>query len=1812
MASSVQPPKPTAAKSSTPAMPPPQLIPVQSPRQNVQSPRPKPMQPSTPPPNQSPRKPDDPAFRRTEETGKPKAPPPRLMSEMPDTQEKKKLEENQTQQSVDLLTRPVDDLSFLDRKEEGEADDEFIEVKSEDGYEYVKEPEVINLRRDETSDSELEEERYYNEEKDEKVRAGLKKDRELKDRAKAMLKARRELEDRGGYELVNHNEMERANTTTLSQNPGATIIETLSEDFEVIEDDEVATKRDEVISLAGTEFTEQGFSVRSMRSLSKLEKLRLIAEYRKSIQKLTRNSREEQIVWEYVDKDSKSAYNEKDLNSRKRDKHSQNMSELESITDVREYDQVSRRNLRRHKQSEDEKDRDHLGLLLELLDSTVSELKRLRQLETDEENVEEVDREGWTLFSRLQVLLKRQGEVPETVKKVKEQVLNHPFMERHHLNVEQIIQELESNAQGRTPEVLIKIPVHILQEVRKEQAFRSKPYEPWFNQKGYLRDSLGRLKEDATLEQTAIWYQNHVSALGGRGQTQTDVAGYDQHRKSTITLNVGCYNLGNFQRPTILPNGVKMSNDATKTVKYYGNDEYRPNQFNTLLEMWGQNMCHIVCTQEAGSLIEIDKDDHFVNRFALKGAYANADKPQTVAVHVRAGTHGKVRVKQEMYIRRRDLIREGDNSPRDDKTLNSWVISAGFFEVTFGELISGRNEDGDTRVERAGLPVVSVGVYHINPFWCRAMSIVRRAFGMFLDSVNKWTCDVIAGDANGAGYKFTSKQPTPNYHDSCIEQMLRSFEQQANARYPNQEEYHISVIGYSNNFAMDITDPKFLTEQRGDCLWIHILTWGRTQKQKELRKVIKEIGVTQAIARDKRWRGVSFPCQWHIHRNVGVVETSKALLIGLSEKDASWHTPMILVVKEYCTTRDRQRSASGKKMDKFKGEEHLRYKRGEITKEDYKHSIKLYQANILAGNQHHLQREGVVPNGAQYEEWMRQAHMRKEQAFEVQEQKRARLQEERQQRGEAIFRDHDGNVFDLSAPRHQKYDDRNWQARDRSQPVNRDNYRRKEWREENSTYSQRKRDRKYDDGSWNDDSWKGQSWNQRGEQWKEDEWKSQTWNQRQSNSGASSSSSSNTGAWRNAVGAAAFSSQWYQGYGQTVIHVQDAAASTSTVMSILDGTNKILFFIVLFVCISIIILCADIYAARELPGSIYRRLCYVWRTLNQIETIATRSSQRSRDAFLSVRDEMRETRSYVREHTTRQFNAINDDRTRHLDQMSRYHTQVMDTLVFIQGQNRSTANNVQESMIRQRRLSSITQDYTEETRREAVHAAVLTARIYVDQEKKFGDLETQLLRNFGILQTNMERNGNRLETLMLGVPCSQWVKFGQLAELKEHQAHEKEYAANFDYDDHEINERRNFCRARPWPVSEIYYRWQITGHCPCPPVTYEFLNPLGKDIKNAIIYEYNEREEDSERTVDFTDSDLEDDVDLLSHMSFNAYKEEQILRKYWRTQFPAIPENIWAQIKRHSGGEPSFDEDGFPAPFIVNLVMRNNDFYNSSFRDYVAEYPPRAREATYPPSEERTYPTNSVPQSEQDVWNFWQWKDERERPILVTLTMATESAEQFPYGGTNNYNDQYLTAKTEMRHTPAEYDVCERCMIPIIYHSRTNEYCFRVTCDKCSAQPILFVGEHYPIDCPIRDLLRLQSHAYTWSFQDMQPNIPFADRDTFHVPFLNDIYTQCMHLFWTVPDIEGQNKLKAFRNYNEKTKILVDLHRRRAYRRSNISISELMEPVYAYFNWKEPDQEQRSEMAVQYFLARSRNTYDNWRQIEAMEEFEPYETMDSD
>ena len=192
-------------------------------------------------------------------------------------------------------------------------------------------------------------------------------------------------------------------------------------DFEVLEDNPQELMRDEVMTLPDTEYSERDYSVRSVRELTKAERLRLVAEYRKKIRNLVKSREEEELVLDHLDEDTKSAYDEYAPLDNFPDEREADERELSKSTSPQEHDVAERLKLLRKKKTEEEREKNNLNLLLELLASTVDQLQELAQREQQGGESTEEDREGWTLFSRLQVLLRKAREVPTTVTKLKKE-----------------------------------------------------------------------------------------------------------------------------------------------------------------------------------------------------------------------------------------------------------------------------------------------------------------------------------------------------------------------------------------------------------------------------------------------------------------------------------------------------------------------------------------------------------------------------------------------------------------------------------------------------------------------------------------------------------------------------------------------------------------------------------------------------------------------------------------------------------------------------------------------------------------------------------------------------------------------------------------------------------------------------------------------------------------------------------------------------------------------------------------------------------------------------------------------------------------------------------------------------------------------------------------------------------------------------------------------------------------------------------------------------------------------------------------------
>ena len=78
---------------------------------------------------------------------------------------------------------------------------------------------------------------------------------------------------------------------------------------------------------------------------------------------------------------------------------------------------------------------------------------------------------------------------------------------------------------------------------------------------------------------------------------------------------------------------------------------------------------------------------------------------------------------------------------------------------------------------RAGMNVMRVCVFHMNSYVAsRQPSLMHEAFGAMLADCFAYQIDVIAGDANMSGYRFScSKQGSASLKHGCWQEMVRYF-----------------------------------------------------------------------------------------------------------------------------------------------------------------------------------------------------------------------------------------------------------------------------------------------------------------------------------------------------------------------------------------------------------------------------------------------------------------------------------------------------------------------------------------------------------------------------------------------------------------------------------------------------------------------------------------------------------------------------------------------------------------------------------------------------------------------------------------------------------------------------------------------------------------------------------------------------------------------------------------------------------------------------------------------------------------------------
>jgi hypothetical protein len=426
----------------------------------------------------------------------------------------------------------------------------------------------------------------------------------------------------------------------------------------------------------------------------------------------------------------------------------------------------------------------------------------------------------------------------------------------------------------------VLVPEHVLERAKKFRKIKED-----LQAAGTVPNSeAGREAIDkAWISDLRSQFLNLVSKLPTKGSIYRMGEEQDAINKDQRQFNLLLANFGNIFRHGQIGD-FRVENNPDRTGKA-GDIQYQGGEFNLLYRVWADNMATVLLTCEANGLdhAEIQKQSEF---YGLRGMFT--EHVHKTSCHVRAGSRGSVRLLEE-------FLRQSEDGKK-------WQMYGGVYEITFGSH-SDPKERGRL-VSRAGLERLIVAVYHINNDFCNTMANVRQTYQDFLDLAFKHRADVIGGDANKAGLRYYNRQQTQDPWNSTVCVMIRRYVSAFNEGKALHRQ--IGVQEYNNTQPDDLASLENL-----DCMWIHLISWGKTPIQKAVRTAIEREGLEAAKNHSQseiRKGAQTFPHEWKVSIHERAIALDRYEL-GIGPRDNDSHRPLLLFISEQAMSNKRDRTA---------------------------------------------------------------------------------------------------------------------------------------------------------------------------------------------------------------------------------------------------------------------------------------------------------------------------------------------------------------------------------------------------------------------------------------------------------------------------------------------------------------------------------------------------------------------------------------------------------------------------------------------------------------------------------------------------------------------------------------------------------------------------------------------------------------------------------------------------------------------------------------------------------------------------------------
>ena len=350
-----------------------------------------------------------------------------------------------------------------------------------------------------------------------------------------------------------------------------------------------------------------------------------------------------------------------------------------------------------------------------------------------------------------------------------------------------------------------------------------------------------------TLQEVFAIKKTLIGNLARKRRTTENLA---ETEKSTLQLSVGFFNLGDLNRRQYCHKGQVIRSADT----------------NLMLSLFADSPAHISCTCEAESYLV--HQDKLEQEFGYKCCWSQ-------------GSHLLV------------AVRTANGSCRALASSTNKQIMWMIVEVTFGEKIS-EDDNPPERIRRSNLSSVRICIYHVDHTCARkSVSSTRSAIEEMFAVCGHLQCDIVGGDGNGAAFLYHKRQANPSLTRSSLHVSALNLCKHWPVNEIHDEEDHDMEEDNSASLTRPTVqlvqnNPKVFFENQNhddslDCMFAHVFSWGHSGPFDKAKGEYK-------VVASERFR---------------LLDPSD---LFLSEKDASWHRPILLTIRTTSGSGRRQRT----------------------------------------------------------------------------------------------------------------------------------------------------------------------------------------------------------------------------------------------------------------------------------------------------------------------------------------------------------------------------------------------------------------------------------------------------------------------------------------------------------------------------------------------------------------------------------------------------------------------------------------------------------------------------------------------------------------------------------------------------------------------------------------------------------------------------------------------------------------------------------------------------------------------------------------